>query len=45
MKEEKIEISLEVGEQNTLCLRKTGKEDKGIFVDAFSVLVYDDRKR
>lgn len=35
------EIVLEKGRNNTLCLRKTGIADKGIFVDAFSVVPVD----
>lgn len=34
----KTEIYLEAGVCNEICIRKTGREDKGIFVDAVSVV-------
>lgn len=36
MKSLKVEIMLETGEENKICLRKTGEVDQGIYVDACS---------
>ena len=32
-----VPVSLAAGTENVICLRKTGSEDKGIFVDSFAV--------
>lgn len=34
----RVPVSLAVGTENVICLRKTGSEDKGIFVDSFAVV-------
>lgn len=34
----RVTAVLEKGTENTICLRKAGKEDKGIFVDSFAVV-------